>query len=348
MNKIKSDIKYQKPNGQIRKYDVYKNEKTGKEISVDKDEFIWAEKYRPRILDDLIIPSAIKNKVEQIIKTKKIPNLLFFSVMGGTGKDSIISVIKAQVPMTMLTINASLERGMDTIKNKVVKFVSTNSIDGTRKVIYLTEAGGLTPVAMDSLKSVIEENSKRMSFFMTTNTISNISHPLKSRFEFFDMNVIPHEEKGILAKEMLERLCFILELENIEYDYKDVGRLVVKYFPSYREMIIALQQNVVDNKFVYGASTIDDEIKSTLIAINEKNYEKCVRLSKNISIEGFMQYIQNHYDDNLLESTQFFPAFISAFNTLQIAINNRVPFPDISFLVFCNELMKANIKFNIK
>lgn len=341
-------MEYTKPNGQTSSYEVI-DFGNGIKVSVDKNEVhILAEKYRPRIVEDLILPLALKQKIETIIKTQKLPNMLFYSAKGGTGKDSIISVIRAQVPMTMMTINASLERGIDAIKSRVMDFVATPSFDGSRKVCYLTEAGGLTTVAMDSLKAVIEDFSNRVTFIMTTNSMNNISHALKSRFEFIDLNNIPKEERQTLALETFKRLACILRNEQVSFTQEDLGKLIYRFFPSYRELINGTTACISD-----GVLKVEDVMSSSIVnqvitCINNEDVEGIIKMSETINVHGFAQEINRLQYDGLLEDSKMYVAFIPALNELQQSIVQAVPFLNISFCMFCISMIQTKTKMKLQ
>lgn len=334
---------YIKPNGHRSNYEVVNV--NGINVSVDASEsHILAEKYRPRILDDLILPKGLKSKVKEIIETQTIPNMLFFSTTGGTGKDSIISVIKAQVPLTMLTINASSDRSIETVRTKIMQFVQTPSMDGTRKVCYLTEAGGMTPVAIDSLKALIEDYSNRVSFLMTTNSLSNLTQPFMSRFQYVDLNILPKDERQSLGMETFKRVCAILTNEQIAFQSEDVGKLLVRFFPSYRELMNAIGLSVVNGNLVVNESLSKNVLNDVIKFINAEDYESIVRISESINVPSFAQEMNRLHYVGLLADSKAFVGFIPALNELQQSISKAVPFLNISFCLFCYNLMKSKIK----
>ena len=336
-------MEYTKPNGLRGNYEIL--EIDGTKLSVDNSEFhILAEKYRPRIVEDLVLPAELQKMVQNVIKSEQIPNMLFFSVTGGTGKDSIISVLKAQVPMTMLTINASIDRNIDTVRTKIMQFVGTPSMDGTRKVCYLTEAGGMTSVAMDSLKSVIEDYSGRVSFIMTTNSMENITHALKSRFQFFDMNHIPKEERNVLAKSMFMRLNAILKNESVTFTNENLLELLMRHFPSYRELMNAVGSSIKDKNLVVTAAMAKSVLNQVIGFINAGQYAEIVRISESINVPSFAQTINHLHYVGLLQNENDFLVLIPALNDLQMAISKAVPFPNVSFCLFCLMLIKSKVQ----
>ncbi len=344
MTTISEKNRYEKSNGEVAFYDVIEVE--GQKVSVDQNEFVWAEKYRPRILEDLVLPEKEYDAVKSAIDKQMIPNMLFFSSNGGTGKDSIISVLMNNIPMTMLTINASLERGIDGIKNRVVQFARTNSLDGTRKTCYMSESGGLTQVAVDSLKAIIEEHSSRMSFLMTTNSMNNISHALQTRMQFFDMNNLPNEERKPLVIKLYNRLRAILTIEGIAFDSKDLQAIILRYFPSYRELLVALEQSCSSGTLKLVDDTANNMINEVIQAINANDFTKCVELSEKVNVINFANSVKNKHTKGLFKEASMLVAFIPALNELQKAIQSRVPFLSVSFSMFCLSLMNAKVQMN--
>lgn len=341
---LQSNVPYTKVNGESCKYDIIKvNDIT---LSVDMSEFVWAEKYRPRILEDLILPEKEYQTVKSIIEKGAVPNMLFFSSNGGVGKDSIVSVLINHVPSTVLQINASLERGLDVIKSKVVQFARTNSLDGTKKIMYLSEISGLTNVAVDSLKAVVEDHSSRISFLMTTNSMNNISHAFQSRFQFFDMNEINSDERKPLVIKLYNRLKAILTLEGVSFEDKDLQTLILRYFPSYREIMVALEQASVSGTLKLQDDTTNTMINDVVIAINSGDYVKCVELSEKVNVINFANVMKTRYVKGLLKDPSMLVAFIPALNELQNAIQRRVPFLGVSFSLFCLTLMNAKVQMN--
>ena len=101
----------------------------------------WVEKYRPTTVNDLVVSDDVKKFVENIIKTGDIPHLLLHGKTG-VGKNSIVNVIMKNVDANYLTINASSENGVDTIRDKIQSFANTASWGNKLKVIILNEAEG--------------------------------------------------------------------------------------------------------------------------------------------------------------------------------------------------------------
>lgn len=320
----------------------------GQVVTVDYvNETKWAEKYRPKKLNDLILPKSVLMKFKDMVKKKEIKDTILFSSNGGTGKDSIVQVLKNEIGFDMLAINASKDRSIDTIRTKVVGFSSTLNMYGTKKVVNLGETGGMNKISIDSLKGVLEEFSTNVNWLFTTNDLSNIPEALMTRFgEPLDLSVIPVEEKGELAQKLFFRLKTILDYESIEYDDNDVAFLIGKYFPSYRKLMVVLESSIVDGRLQ--PQTKVDEASATRVLglINSKSYEELVKISESVDIVSFMNYTNSNFS-TMIEASKI-PDFLDLFNNLQVAVGERRMFLNISFLVFCNGCIQKSVSFKVQ
>lgn len=207
---------------------------------------IWAERYRPKTLDDYVwLNSDFRSKMLGIIKSGELPHLLFTGVQG-TGKSTLSQIIINELginELDVLRVNASDERNIDDMRNKIKTFAMTLPI-GDRKVIQLEEMDYLSPLSQPILRTIIEDYSAHCSFIGTANVESRIIPPLKSRFQHFDFRA-PHQGS------ILERLINILELEEVEIDddaLDIIDKIVAASYPDIRKAITILQENVSDGK----------------------------------------------------------------------------------------------------
>jgi DNA polymerase III delta prime subunit len=197
---------------------------------------VWIEKYRPKTFDDLILPELEKNSLINHLKNQKsIPSFIFYSSKPGTGKTSTAKVIINTLGCDSKIINSSDERGIDTIRDKISMFARSMSTDGKKRCVFLDEADGLTKQAQDSLRNLMETYSENCFFILSCNDISKIIEPLKSRcisicFETPDREEIFYKLQDICANEEIE-----------DASAEDITKLVSKYYPDIRSMILALQ-----------------------------------------------------------------------------------------------------------
>ena len=197
--------------------------------------YIWFEKYRPHTLEEIILPENIKATIEGYERDEKIPHLMFVG-KPGLGKTSLAKIIaKSVLKCQYLYINASDENGIDAIRNKVVAFSQTKSIDGRIKIIILDECDGLTQDAQKALRNVMEEFHKVTSFILTANYGHKIISALTSRCQKFDIQI---------SKTQFEnQLVNILNKENVTFDKAQVETITEQYYPDLRIAINEIQKN---------------------------------------------------------------------------------------------------------
>jgi len=204
---------------------------------------LWVEKYRPKILDDIILEEDIKNHFKTI--TDDIPNLLFYG-SPGTGKSTLAKIIVNDIlKCQYLYINASDENGIDTIRNKVISFAQTRSIDAKKKVVILEEADGLTGESLRILRNVMEEYVDTTRFILTANYINKIIEPIRSRCMLFKL------QNSIVS--CIGRCVDILKKENIAElgaEKQKFIDFVTDRYPDLRRIINDLQKFCVTGKLL--------------------------------------------------------------------------------------------------
>lgn len=200
---------------------------------------IFYEKYKPQCVDDLILPEELKNKLSNSIKSQQFSHMLLASSIGGTGKSATCNAILKDLNGEALWINASLENGIDVLRGKIQKFASTSSFDDGIKVVVLDEFDNMSQSAMAAFRGFLDEFGSNCVFLFTCNFKEKIIEPLLTRLQIYDFN---NFDKTVMIKPIFERLKFILENENIQYDPKDLVPVINTFYPSIRNMIGTLQK----------------------------------------------------------------------------------------------------------
>lgn len=213
------------------------------------ENLVWNEKYRPTTLEDCILPDATKRSFREAIDSGNLSNMLLFGP-AGTGKTSACRAVANDLGSDVLYINASLERGIDTVQTKVMSFSSAASFTGAPKIVLLDEFDGLTSIAQNSLKGVIEEFTSTR-FFFTSNHVNKVAEAIRSRCVNVNFR-ISAEDKPKMSTKFFKRLCSILEQENVKYDKAVVAQLVTKYFPDFRRTLNELQAYAVNGEIDVG------------------------------------------------------------------------------------------------
>lgn len=206
-----------------------------------KNEFLWSQKYRPSVVDSLILPADIKNTLKGFIDQGDLPNFLFHSQSGGTGKTSAALAIASELKLEVMMINASEERSIDVIRTKMTDYSSTKSFDGRRKMLILDEADQLPDLSQNALRNFFEKYSSNCCFVMTANQAQRIIPPLQSRCAVIHFN-FPKEEKPKLAADFYLKICNILEQEGVSFNKKLVQHTVAHFFPDFRRCINEIQR----------------------------------------------------------------------------------------------------------
>ena len=207
---------------------------------------LLVEKYRPSKLKNYVGNENIKKSISQYLEQNDIQNLIFYGP-AGTGKTTLAKIIIKNLDCDHIYINASDERGIETIRDKVSSFASVASFKPL-KVVILDEADFLTIQAQASLRNIIETFSRTTRFILTCNYVERIIDPLQSRCQ--TIKVVPPTKKEVAV-----HLASICDKESISYEPKAIGKIVNKFYPDLRKMLNTIQASTNKNKL-----TLDDSL----------------------------------------------------------------------------------------
>jgi DNA polymerase III delta prime subunit len=242
---------------------------------------LFVEKYRPHDLDNFIGDSTVRDKVQEYITEGTLQNLLLFGP-AGTGKTSLAKLIVKQLDADHLYINASDERGIDTIRDKIVPFASSIGFNGL-KIIILDESDYLTPQAQATLRNVIETFSSSCRFIFTCNYLDRIISPLQSRCVAF--GIIPPSKK-----EVGQHVLQICEQEEIKFTKEDLGKIIITHYPDIRKILNTVQGSVKGGKLVLDSkSLINTDFENKVVAAL-KNKAKLNDIRQIIADSGAQQF----------------------------------------------------------
>jgi len=204
---------------------------------------LWVLKYNPTSFDEVVLSPSNRDYFNSIKQAGIIPHLLFCSPPG-SGKSTLAKLIPKELDVSYLYINASNERGIDTIREKVLNYAQTKSLDGKFKIIILDEMDGLTGDAQRALRDIMEEYNQNVRFILTANYKNRITKPILSRAQMFEL--VPP------LKGCTTRIVEILKKENVVVpaDQKDNLRaLISSCYPDLRKSINSVHQNVRNGIF---------------------------------------------------------------------------------------------------
>lgn len=236
------------------------------------EQLLWVEKYRPKKVEDCILPDAIKATFQEYVNRKEIPNLLL-SGTAGVGKTTIAKALCEQVGCDYIVINGSDESGIDVLRNKIKNYASSVSLMGGRKVVIIDEADYLNPNSTQpAMRGAIEEFASNCSFIFTCNFKNRIIDPIHSRCSVIDFKVNGSRQK--MAADFFKRVEWILEQENITYDKKVVAAVITKHFPDNRRVINELQRYSVSGTIDAGilSNIADIQLESLTTSLKEKDF----------------------------------------------------------------------------
>ena len=267
-------------------------------------DFIWVEKYRPKTIDDCILPDSIKKTFKDFLNRGEIPNMLLAGPPG-VGKTTVAKALCNELGVDFYVINGSDEgRFLDTVRNNAKNFASTVSLasEAKHKVVIIDEADNTGNDVQLLLRAFIEEFAGNCRFIFTCNYKNKILEPLHSRCAVIDFS-IRGKEKQQIAANFFQRLNFILEQERIETDKKVLVELINKHFPDWRRILNECQRYSVSGKIdsgilaAFSDVAVDDLIKN----LKEKNFPE-VRKWVNNNMDNDTSVLFRRIYDSLYKS----------------------------------------------
>jgi len=208
-----------------------------------RDEFLWVEKYRPKTIEECILPSNIKKTFQDFLDKGEIPNMLLAGP-AGCGKTTVAKALCNELGVDFYVINGSDEgRFLDTVRNTAKNFASTVSLSSTakHKVIIIDEADNTTNDVQLLLRAFIEEFSGNCRFIFTCNFKNKILEPLHSRCAVIEFS-ITGKQKPAIAASFFKRIQTILDKEGVGYEQKVLIELINKHFPDWRRVLNECQR----------------------------------------------------------------------------------------------------------
>ena len=272
--------------------------------NMNPDNFLWVEKYRPKTIEDCVLPMSLKSTFSDMV-AKGEPQNLLLSGSAGVGKTTVAKALCNEMGCDWIIINCSEEGNIDTLRTKIRQFASTVSLSGdVRKVVILDEfdysnANSIQP----ALRGAIEEFANNCRFILTCNYKSRIIEPIHSRCTCIDF-ILPTSEKPQIAAKIMERCSYVLSKEGIQFDKKVLGQLIMKHFPDMRRILNELQRYSVSGKIDVGilSSLQESEIKNLISSMKNKDFSsvrKWAAMNAETSPTEIYRKIYDGLTDNL-------------------------------------------------
>ena len=240
-----------------------------------RDEFLWVEKYRPKTIDECILPPSIKKTFQDFLDKGEIPNMLLAGP-AGCGKTTVAKALCNELGVDFYVINGSDEgRFLDTVRNTAKNFASTVSLSSTakHKVIIIDEADNTTNDVQLLLRAFIEEFSGNCRFIFTCNFKNKILEPLHSRTTVVEFSIKGKDRQG-LAASFFKRVQEILDAEGVKYDNKVLVELINKHFPDWRRVLNECQRYSSSGNIDSGvlATFSDVKVNDLVKKLKEKDF----------------------------------------------------------------------------
>jgi len=240
-----------------------------------REEFLWVEKYRPKTIDECILPDGLKETFRAFVAQNNIPNLIL-SGGAGVGKTTVARAMLDQIDADYIVINGSMNGNIDTLRTEILNFASSVSFTGGRKYVILDEADYLNANSTQpALRNFMEEFSGNCGFILTCNFKNRIIEPLHSRCSVIEFK-ITKDDLPKLASQFMKRIINVLNTERVSFDKSVIAELISKHVPDWRRVLNELQRYSVNGSIDTGifVNIDNDNFKVLIGYLKSKNFNE--------------------------------------------------------------------------
>ncbi|MDB4331405.1 AAA family ATPase, partial [bacterium] len=266
-------------------------------IDAKSNEVLWVERYRPRLIEDTILPDQMKKTFQKFVADESVPNLLLTGGPG-VGKTTIAKAMLDELGCDYVVKNGSLNVNIDTLRYEISTFASSVSLSGGRKYVIFDEADYLNATSVQpALRNFIEEYSSNCGFIFTCNFKNRIISPLRSRLSEVDFS-IEQTERPALAMQFFKRVNAILQQENVDYDKAVVAKVIEKHFPDFRRVLTELQSYAASGKIDEGifVNLKQESIDELFALLKAKNFTEMRKWVAKNSDQDMNEMFRRIYD----------------------------------------------------
>lgn len=255
-------------------------------MDIDENGIVWVEKYRPKTVNECILPVELKKTFTEFVDKGKFPNLLLLGG-AGVGKTTVAKALCNDLGLTSLVINASENGNIDTLRVTIRNFASTKSLTGKKKVVILDEADYLNSQSTQpALRNFMESFHNNVIFILTANFENRIIDPLKSRCSTIRFGNYTKADNMEVKKLFFKRIIEILNLEKIEFQNNTLAGLLKRFYPDYRKTLNELQRLSISGKIDNGA----------IVTLNSGTFEPLFDALKVKDFKTIRAWVSNNTD----------------------------------------------------
>jgi DNA polymerase III delta prime subunit len=197
----------------------------------------FSERMRPQTIQDLTLPERHKARLQKMIDTGDLRNMIFYGPPG-LGKTSAGRVLAKAIcgdQMAALEINGSSATSVDFVRDKIEPYAIPKSVIGGHKLVLIDEADFLSKSAQAGLRYLIENAHKNCRFLFTANDPDKITAAIQSRMVMVDFSISPHDQREV-ATTLYQRYVKVLTDDGVEFEEQKLRQIVGIHFPDLRKI----------------------------------------------------------------------------------------------------------------